>query len=1110
MIVQKRDGRKVKFDKDKIKIAVLKAFIDVDGEETAYAKEKARDIANFIEVLNKSMTVEEIQDQVEERLMASNRKDVARKYIIYRNNRTAIREKNTQLMKDISEKLNANNVQNQNANVDEKSFGGRVGEASDTVLKKYALDNCMSEMARNNHLNNEIYIHDLNSYAVGMHNCLSIPFDKLLSEGFNTRQTDVRPAQSVSTAFQLVAVIFQLQSLQQFGGVSATHLDWTMIPYVRKSFYKHYIDGCIYIEGKDSCWLQQNIYDYINDPECFTEEQGIESDLWKELPKVYKYAMDKTEKEVYQAVEGLYHNLNTLQSRSGNQLPFTSINYGTCTEPEGRMVTKALLEVSINGIGRLHKTSIFPCGIFQCMKGVNRKPGDPNYDLFRLALKSTAQRLYPNYANVDWSGNEGYDRNDPKTFFSTMGCVEGNEIITYKFKNNLYVESFKRMWYRLSDYFDIKQQVNGNNENLYLEVDDIKIYDTEKGFVSVKKVIRNTSSEWLNVKMSHGRSLICTIDHPFHTNRGRVRADELKKNDVININPSQYYEENLVFDEHKAWLLGFILCDGCYDGHLSSSIALDTEDDIEVAYIERMKECFDSNIEVIERHRGSKGNYKDLCSVGNVTGIIDYLSTKYEGLTKARRHIPNEVFSWNYNAKLSFLAGMIDADGYINPTTHNGSVVQIGSTNKELALQQMALAQSLGMPCAVYQNHYSKKNPNAIRYRIEFAPSDDLLTFIVSHKKLDNYVENETNYCFFKSEVNSVTTISNMSEYSYDVETESDHFEVSGIYSHNCRTANGWDINGFGQLKDGRGNICPVTIIMPTLAKEAEEYIVNNEAFWGTKEIVGYFMQLLDQKILEAKDMLLERFEWICSQSPDSAKFMYENGVMEGYDGQDIRSALKHGTLAIGQLGLAETLQILIGCDHTDKKGMELAKQIEQLFKDRCAEFKEQYKLNFGVYYTPAENLCFSAMKKFQEKYGVIPNVSDKKFFTNSIHVPVWIKMTPTEKIDIESQLTGYSSAGCITYVELEGSVKNNLDALETIVNYAMDKDIPYFAINVPNDMCTNCGYCDDINNECPMCGCNEIRRLRRVTGYLTGDYKSAFNSGKQQEVEMRVKHQKF
>ena len=674
--------------------------------------------------------------------MASNRKDVARKYIIYRNNRTSIREKNTQLMKDISEKLNANNVQNQNANVDEKSFGGRVGEASDTVLKKYALDNCMSEMARNNHLNNEIYIHDLNSYAVGMHNCLSVPFDKLLAEGFNTRQTDVRPAQSVSTAFQLVAVIFQLQSLQQFGGVSATHLDWTMIPYVRKSFYKHWLDGCKYIE-KPVNMLYQEFIDNV------TWDRPINS--YPDCkPKAYKYAMDKTEKEVYQAVEGLYHNLNTLQSRSGNQLPFTSINYGTCTEPEGRMVTKALLEVSINGIGKLHKTSIFPCGIFQCMKGVNRKPEDPNYDLFKLALKSTAQRLYPNYANVDWSGNEGYDRNDPRTFFSTMGC----------------------------------------------------------------------------------------------------------------------------------------------------------------------------------------------------------------------------------------------------------------------------------------------------------------------------------------------------------------------------RTANGWDINGFGQLKDGRGNICPVTIIMPTLAMEAKEKIKTYAKLSNSEEseynIIEEFIDILDRKIHEAKDMLLERFEWICDQSSDSAKFMYENGVMEGYDGQDIRSALKHGTLAIGQLGLAETLQILIGCDHTTDKGMKLAKQIEQLFKDRCAEFKEQYKLNFGVYFTPAENLCFTAIKKFQEKYGVIPNVSDKKFFTNSMHVPVWIKMTPTEKIDIESQLTGYSSAGCITYVELEGSVKNNLDALETIIDYAMDKDIPYFAINVPNDMCTNCGYCDDINNECPMCGCNEIRRLRRVTGYLTGDYKSAFNSGKQQEVEMRVKHQKF
>ena len=268
------------------------------------------------------------------------------------------------------------------------------------------------------------------------------------------------------------------------------------------------------------------------------------------------------------------------------------------------------------------------------------------------------------------------------------------------------------------------------------------------------------------------------------------------------------------------------------------------------------------------------------------------------------------------------------------------------------------------------------------------------------------------------------------------------------------------------------------------------------------------FMSLLDQKIHEAKDMLIERFDYICSQNPASAKFMYENGLMAGYVPEEgIRSALKHGTLALGQLGLAETLQILIGCDHTDPRGMKMAKKIEQLFKDRCAEFKKEYSLNFGVYYTPAENLCHTALKKFRDKYGIIPNVSDKEFFTNSIHVPVWKEISPFDKIDIESELTGYSSAGCITYVELESSVKNNIKGLEQIVNYAMDHDIPYFAVNVPNDTCLECGYTDEINSYCPMCHSTNIQRLRRVTGYLTGNYTTAFNYGKQDEVHHRVKH---
>ena len=229
MKVIKRDGRIVDFDSSKIKNAILKAFKEVDKEITEYAEIKAENIADYIEGyyedVEETPGIEEIQDLVEKGLMSTKRKDVAKAYILYREERTKVRNKNTDLMKTIGEKLEASNVQNQNANIDEHSFGGRMGEARSELMKDYALNYIVSDMSKNNHLNNEIYIHDLDSYAVGMHNCLSIPFDDLLAKGFNTRQTDVRPAQSINTAFQLVAVIFQLQSLQQFGGVSATHLD---------------------------------------------------------------------------------------------------------------------------------------------------------------------------------------------------------------------------------------------------------------------------------------------------------------------------------------------------------------------------------------------------------------------------------------------------------------------------------------------------------------------------------------------------------------------------------------------------------------------------------------------------------------------------------------------------------------------------------------------------------------------------------------------------------------------------------------------------------------------------------------------------------------------
>ena len=311
--VKKRDGRRVPFDEKKIENAVLAAFKDVDKEITPYAQDKAYNIAMYVlgyaEEQLTELGIEDIQDLVEKGLMATKRKDVAKAYILYRDKRNKEREGNIDWMKLISEKLQAKNVQNQNANVDEHSFGGRKGEADNVLMREIALNHIgMSKKSRDNHLNNRVYIHDLDAYAVGMHNCLTIPFDDLLANGFNTRQTDVRPANSINTAMQLVAVLFQLQSLQQFGGVSASHLDWTMIPYVRKSFRKHYIDGLKYIENFNN----KDYFDHI------PEDAGIEDIEYKSRLKVYQYALDMTEKETMQAVEGLYHNLNTLQSRSGN------------------------------------------------------------------------------------------------------------------------------------------------------------------------------------------------------------------------------------------------------------------------------------------------------------------------------------------------------------------------------------------------------------------------------------------------------------------------------------------------------------------------------------------------------------------------------------------------------------------------------------------------------------------------------------------------------------------------------------------------------------------------------------------------------------------------
>ena len=297
--VIKRDERIQEYDWAKVEAAVTAAFKSVNQEmDDTFRNQLKKSVEAAFKNVD-AVSVEDIQDIIQKELIKRNKYDAAQAFIIYRNKRTEIREQKSDLVKNITKKLNGSNIENQNANLDEASFSGRIGEAGRVVCKNDALKNRMSKKSRKNHENNEIYVHDLDSFSAGMHNCLSIPFDDLLANGFKTKQTDVRPASSVNTAFQLVAVIMQLQSLQQFGGVAATHLDWTMVPYVRKSFWKHFKDG----------------YKFILNVEEELEADGditrisIDDVRYTCEPCAYEYALEMTKKEIHQAIEGMYHNL---------------------------------------------------------------------------------------------------------------------------------------------------------------------------------------------------------------------------------------------------------------------------------------------------------------------------------------------------------------------------------------------------------------------------------------------------------------------------------------------------------------------------------------------------------------------------------------------------------------------------------------------------------------------------------------------------------------------------------------------------------------------------------------------------------------------------------
>ena len=734
MHVIKRDGTRVLFDPNKIVRAINKAMVSAYG--SVYESDTAEEIADLIGSRGVDMSVEQIQDLVESYLMKSEYPEVARNYIIYRDQRSKERMRRSKLLTAVMRRTEATAVENANANVDEKSFSGREKEASADIQKMIALDYTLSHEVASAHKNMLLYQHDNEKTNIGEHNCLFVDFNKLFTEGFVTRNGDIRVPGSYSTACQQYAVVYQCQSQVQFGGVGTVHADYDLAPFVQKSFRKHMRNYLTDVEDQ----TKENAEIILGQHGPITMDN---QKLKEKMPAAFSYAMKQMEREGTQASEAMFHNLNTLESRAGSQVPFTSINFGRDTSTEGRFVSRKMLEASLAGIGKHHLTPIFPISIFQYKVGCNANPGDPNYDLKQLAIESLSKRIYPNFVNCDFS-EAHEDINNPDTYFATMGCRT---------------------------------------------------------------------------------------------------------------------------------MLG-------YDRHSDS-----------------------------------------------------------------------------YN-------------------------------------------------------------------------------------------------------------------------------------------------------RVGRGNLVPNTMILPKLGIEYGICLGKRE----TPDLDGFWSAFEDLLML-CEQGLLERFDIMVNQPPEAAPFMYQNGTMK--DAQNCRmsnyEALKHGTLAMGYIGIAEMCQALFGKNHAeDKEVHEFALSVVRRINEYAKEASDRHDLNFSCYATPAEGLCHTALKALRKQYGIIPNVTDHEFLTNSHHVPVWHEIGIFEKLAIEAPFCKYPTGGCITYVELDSMFVKNTKAIEQIIDYAFKElNIPYLAFNFPIDSCLDCGFQGEFNEACPECGSHNIQQLRRVTGYLTTDYRH-FNKGKQSEVEHRIKHSKF
>lgn len=1065
MIITKRDGRKQKFDRQKIVDAILKAFEEVDGEVSQSAKDKASEIARYVESLDKDeINVEEIQDIIENKLMNSHRKDVAKAFIIYRNKRSEARKTGIdtiakEYLSGENEYLNTENS-NKNPKVLNVQRDYLAGIVSTDFSRRYLLPKDVIEA----HDEGIIHFHDIDYHAENaITNCCLINLEDMLQNGTVINNVRIDKPHKFLTACTIATQIILGVSSNQYGGcsVSIAHL----APFLRDS-YNFYV---------------KKYTDY-----------GLSESQVKELAE-----MD-TKKELEAGIQTFNYQVNSMVGSNG-QAAFLSVFMYISENEEYKHeiaeIIEEFLKQRIQGLKNesgVYVTQAFP-KLLYVLEPDNIKEGTEYWYLTELAAKCTAKRMVPDYISEKIM-KELKDGD----CFACMGCVDGDEVISYRFNGNTYTESFRRMWERTSLSYPTKIQPGRINDE-YRDTSDtgLEIWDNaKKDFTDVKRIIRNKTEDWLELTFSNGRILDCTLDHPFETqNRGVVLAKDLTSEDEILIDrESATIKATKRAQSDVAWALGVILCDGSYANQLVVSLGTD-ETDIGDAYTEIIKKNFGLEVKAKKLSRGDKGEYIDYHSSPNSSRLVDvadHLKTLFGGVVKKNRHIPSEVFEWNLDARLAFLAGMVDADGYINNNTKLCHV-QIGSTNKELALQQMLLAQSCGMFATMYRNRYDSKNKYKIRYRVEFVPSDELMQHIVSAKKKEHMTNNTRHNASIATTAFAKLTgraeYKREDAYSYDVTTESEHFTVSGLYSHNCRSflMPYKDKNG-NKKYWGRFNLGVCTLNLPDIAFSSNK---DMDEFW----------RIFNERIELCHKGLKCKYERLANATSDVSPLLWQYGVYARLGKHESIKPLLHNnysSISLGYAGLYECVKYMTGCSHSDGGvGHDFAIEVMKAIKAKCDQWQKEENIGYSPYGSPIESTTYKFAKSLKRRFGddifVKMDGCDRNYITNSVHIPVFEEIDPFTKLGIEAEFQPYSTGGYISYIECS-DLTSNTQAIIQILQYIYE-NVMYAELNTKSDYCMVCGYDGEIKIidedghldwECPNCGNRDHDKMwvtRRTCG---------------------------